>query len=145
MLWCMNDINPGIFEKSRGPWIIGCHHTGILHNPLHIPFATTSLVHKMTVRKTWKLWKKKKLPAFSDWYMNSLSFLFLYRYNFQSIRMNESFVCAIFSLFSISIFSLKLLNWHFFEQGRSYRISGIFFFMRNFLKRKKWHTRECVC
>lgn len=70
--------------------------------------------------------RKKNCLLFSDWYMNSLSFLFLYRYNFPSIHMNESFLCAIFSLFSISIFSLKLLIWHFFEQGRSYRISGNF-------------------
>lgn len=70
--------------------------------------------------------RKKNCLLFSDWYMNSLSFLFLYRYNFPSLRMNESFLCAIFSLFSISIFSLKLLIWHFFEQGRSYRISGNF-------------------
>lgn len=60
--------------------------------------------------------RKKNCLLFSDWYMNSLSFLFLYRYNFPSLRMNESFLCAIFSLFSISIFSLKLLIWHFLNK-----------------------------
>lgn len=60
--------------------------------------------------------RKRNCLLFSDWYMNSLSFLFLYRYNFPSLRMNESFLCAIFSLFSISIFSLKLLIWHFLNK-----------------------------
>lgn len=59
--------------------------------------------------------RKKNCLLFSDWYMNSLSFLFLYRYNFEFqvfIWMNH--FCVPYFLYSQSPFSALNCSFHIF-------------------------------